>query len=232
MNREQEIMARAMCYIDDDLIIAAHAPRKKVRRAVPWLAAACLVAVFLFFYPFLRDVIDTGSDLFAPNAGEAPPLEEPLPDGGKPDEEIPYLPNVDYAVGEHTVRVSSCTETTVTFTVTLTGSEPLYVGFKDRMGGMMATTEPDYKDNGVTIRSEVLDLYIDGSTTAAYTLPADGGTYEVTLDYTWVRDSRYVMAENIYFYVYGKKDTVTTLVFPLSIPADTPPAADTAEGES
>ena len=33
MTHEQEMLARAMSHIDDDMILAAHAPRKRNRRA-------------------------------------------------------------------------------------------------------------------------------------------------------------------------------------------------------
>ena len=46
MTYEQEILARAMSCIDDDMILAAHAPRKKIRRVIPVAVAACLIAAF------------------------------------------------------------------------------------------------------------------------------------------------------------------------------------------
>ena len=66
MTHEQEMLARAMSHIDDDMILAAHAPRKKVRRVVPYLVAACLVVAVVVSFPYLRAVINVDTDLFGP----------------------------------------------------------------------------------------------------------------------------------------------------------------------
>lgn len=216
MKHEQEILARAMCYIDDDMIMAAHGPRKKVRRFVPVLAAACFVAVFIAVFPILREVIDTGSDLLdAPNKGEAIP-EEDAPTYS--DEQAPIIPGVAYSIGTGKVTLQSATETTVTLTVELTDDTPLYIAFYGLRGDVLATTEPDYKDDGVIIRPETIRLYVDGAQTEVYQLPAAAGTYEVVVDYTTIRNGTYPMSEYVGVYAYtGKNGQAETIRFPLTV---------------
>ena len=220
MTHEQEMLARAMSHIEDDMILAAHAPRKRVRRILPVAAAACLVAGFLAAFPYLRQIINTDSDLFGSGnenaeAGDTIPNAFPSTEQGLP-----------VTLGGTTITLTAATETTATFTVVKTDDTPLYAMLYDLRENALASTEPDYKDNGVTIRPNTIRLYVNGGEQPVYKLPKAPGTYEVTVDFAAIRNGTYPMREYLGFYAYvGEDAEAVTVRFSL----DVTPEADTEE---
>ncbi len=231
MTHEQEMLARAMSHIDDDMILAAHAPRKMVRRVIPVLAAACFIVALVVSFPYLRTVINTNSDLFGPS-DEAVKNDAVIE---KP-EELPYT-GQDHAVtlGGTTLTLTNTTATTATFTVVKTDDIPVYAMLYDRLGNALASTEPDYKDNGVTIRPNTLRLYVNSAEQPVYRFPTAPGTYEVTVDFTSIRNGTYPMQESIGIYAYiGEDGEPVTIRFTLDVisePAETETTADTEKAE-
>lgn len=228
MTHEQELLARAISHIDDDMLLAARAPRKKARRVVPVAVAACLLAAIIASFPYLRTVINTNSDLFGPgdevnqeDAGSLSPEEYPYAEMGTP-----------VSLGGTTLTLIATTDTTATFTVVKTDDTPLYAMLYDLRENALASTEPDYKADGVTIRPNTIRLYINGEAQPAYKLPKAPGTYEVTVDFSIIRNGTYPMREYVGFYAYiGKDGEAVTERFSLQeISADTEgTSTDTAE---
>lgn len=214
MTHEQEMLARAMSHIDDDIILAAHAPRKKVRRVVPYLVAACLVVAVVVSFPYLRAVINVDTDLFGPgdeanknDAGAMSPEAYPSTKQGTP-----------VTLGGTTLTLIATTNTTATFTMVKTDSTPLYAMIYDLREGALASTEPDYKDNGVTIRPNTIRLYVNHAEQPVYRLPSAPGTYEVVVDFAIIRNGTYPMREYIGFYAYiGKDEEAVTERFSLEV---------------
>ena len=202
MTHEQEMLARAMSHIDDDMILAAHAPRKKVRRLIPYLVAACLVVIVAVAFPYLRAIINTNTDLFGPSD-----------EGGRDDaaiqvpEKYPsYKQNIPVTLEGTTITLTATTETTATFTVVKTNDTPIYAMLYDRLSGALASTEPNYKDNGVLIRPNTLRLYVNGAEQPVFHFPTAPGTYEVVVDFTSIRNGTYPMQEIIGLYAYPAED--------------------------
>lgn len=214
MTHEQEMLARAMSHIDDDMILAAHAPRKRNRRAIPYAVAACLIVVLILSFPYLRTVINVDTDLFGPgdnvNKDEAGVM---VPDA------YPSNPqNTAVTLGGTTLTLTAATETTATFTVVKTDDTPLYAMLYDRLEGALASTEPDYKDNGVTIRPNTIRLYVNGEEQPVYRFPTAPGTYEVVVDFTSIRNGTYPMREYVGLYAYiGKDGEMVTERFSLEV---------------
>lgn len=225
MKHEQELLARAMGHVDDGMILAAHKPHKKWRRAIPPLVAACLILAFLAVFPYLREIINTNSDLIGPG----PSGDAGVNDGGaegKPEEPPPYFDQaIPVELGGTTLTRLGTTETTVTFTLVKTDDTPVYAILYDRLGGALACTEPGYTDNGVVIRPNTLRIYVDGATEPVFELPTAPGTYEVVVDFTVIRNGTYPMKEFIGIYAYigedKQEDEPVTLKFDLSVTPET-----------
>ena len=226
MTHEQEILARAMSHIDDDMILAAHAPRKKVRRTVPYLVAACLAVTVAVSFPYLREIIDTDSDLFNPENEEINDAGENIPTAyPSTAQDIPVT------LGGTTLTLTDTTRSTATFTVVKTDDTPLYIMLYDRRDNTLATTEPNYKAGGVTIRPNRIRLYVNGAEQPVYHLPTAPGTYEVVVDFSSVRDGTYPMREYVGFYAYvGENKEAVTERFSLEVVAETDTAETVVEG--
>ncbi len=223
MTREQEILARAIGFADDDLILAAHAPHKKWRRAMPTLIAACLIVVIIAAFPFLRTVINvadrTENEAVAPGDGD--PFGNESVDINTDAENLP-IPGLGETatLGKTTLTMTALTETTTTFTVVKADNAPLYIAFRQYAGGVLGTTEPGFRDNGVIIRPYTIRLTIDSSDIIRYEFPYEAGTYTVTVDFSILRNGSYKMAESIIFYDYMTEDqTPRAQAFSLRIPA-------------
>ena len=218
MTYQQEILARAMGHIDDDMLLSAHGPRKKLRRVIPVLAAACIIAVLAVSFPYLRTVINTNSDVLSPGMDGA--LNGDKPD--KPSAGLYHKQDLSVALGGTTLTLTDTTETTATFTVVKTDDIPVYALLYDRRDGVLASTEPNYKDNGVLIRPNTIRLYVNGETAPVYQLPAAKGTYEITVDFEFIRNGQYPMQECIGLYAYiGEDEEAVTLKFSLAVVEET-----------
>ncbi len=214
MTHEQELLARAMSHIDDDMILAARAPRKKMRRLIPYAVAACLIVVVALVFPYLRTVINV-DNLFAP--GDEVNREEA---GALSPEAYPYAEQgTPVTLGGTTITLTATTKTTATFTVVKTDDTPVYAMLYDLREGALASTEPDYKDKGIiTIRPYTLHIYVNGAAQPVYTLPAAPGTYEIVVDFSIIRNGTYPMREYIGFYAYiGKDEEAVTERFSLKV---------------
>ena len=230
MTYPQEILARAMNHIDDDMILSAHGKRKKVRRVIPVLVAACLIAVLAVSFPYLREVIDTNSDLLGPADGDQ---GEPGVVSPKPEDTNYIEQDITTSLGGATFTLTHTTETTATFTMVKAFDVPFYAMFYDRRGGVLASTEPDYKDNGVTIRPNTIRLYVDGADQPVYQLPTAPGTYEITVDFASIRNGKYPMRECIGLYAYvGEDGEAVTVKFSLDVEEETTGAETTTDGET
>lgn len=231
MTYEQEILARAMNHIDDDMILAAHAPRKKVRRIIPTLVAACLVVAVALSFPYLRTVINVSTDLFAPN--DAPNQENAIVQD--PAASSLREQNMPVTLGGTTLTLTATTETTATFTVVKTDDIPVYAMLYDRRQNALASTEPNYKDGGITIRPNTIRLYVNRAEQPVYRFPTAPGTYEVTVDFATIRNGTYPMREYIGLYAYiGEDDEPIIEYFSLKVLTETDTvdpetSADTAE---
>ncbi len=228
MTYEQEILARAMSYIDDDMVLAAHAPRKKIRRVIPVVAAACLIAAFAVAFPTLREVINTNSDILAPEDGL---LDN---ENGVFDskEELTYIgQQLPVTMSGSTLTLLNTTETTATFRLEKTDDTPVYAMLYDRRGGVLASTEPGYKDNGVVIRPNTVRLYINGADQPVFQFPTAPGSYEITVDFTSIRNGTYPMREciGLYTYIGDESDAVTNNFSLAVLPViETETSADTS----
>ena len=226
MTYEQEMLARAMNHIDNDMILAAHGPRKKLRRAILPLIAVCLAAVFLAIFPYLREVIDTNSDLLGPPDGG---IEDGV-GGGTPDSSLPDAEmGTPVTLGGTTLTLTAVTDTTAAFEVVKTDGVPVYVLLRDRRGGVLASTEPNYKDNGVAIRPNTIRVYVNGEEQTLYQIPTAAGAYEIVVDFTSIRNGQYPMQEFMELYTYvGEEDKPLSVRFPLEVEA---PGTDTVAPE-
>ena len=231
MKREQEILARAMGHIDDDLILAARAPHKKVRRVIPLLITACLVIAFLAAFPYLRTIINTDLTLRGPEHGGNVQDGAQNPNTPSTYEFIPQ--GIPSKLGGTTLVMNAVTETTVNFTMVKTDNTPVYAILYDRLYSALACTDDKYTDNGVTIRPYVIRVYVDGAEEPAYELPSAPGTYEVVVDFTSIRNGSYLMQNCIGLYSpvdeddKDKKPTVLRFDLAFTPEADTTAPADT-----
>lgn len=214
MTYQQEILSRAMNHLDDKMVLSAHGPRKKARRAIPVVIVACLVVALIVAFPYLRRVINTNSDILNPNDDGVIDDASPI----KP-EMYEYTPqNMAVTLGGTTLTLTDTTDTTATFTVVKTDEVPVYALFYDRRGDVLASTEPDYKDNGVTIRPNTLKLYVNGQAASVYRFPTAPGAYEVVVDFSSVRNGPYPMRECIALYAYvGEDGEAVNLHFSLAV---------------
>ena len=221
----QETLAQALNHLDNDMILAAHAPRKKLRRIIPVVIAAVLVVALWVSYPYLRRVINTDSDLLnAPdetspgmNNSQVKPVESPIKGTAIP-----------VTLGGTTLTLLDVTETTATLEVVKTDDVPVYAMFYDRLESALASTQADYTHNGVVIRPNTIKVTIEGSDQVLYTIPSAPGTYTVTLDFESIRNGKYPMREYVGLYAYiGKDGAMVTVFFSLDLPE-----ADTTEQDA
>lgn len=229
MTHEQEMLARAMSHIDDELILAAHAPRKKLRRAVPVLIAACLMIVVAVSFPYLREVIDTDLVLRGPLWNKEEQNEDVvIPDA--PDKDDLKGTDISVTIGGTTVTMTDVTETTASFTLVKTDDVPLHAMLYDRLNAALASTESDHKEDGVTIRPHTLRLYVNGASEPVYAFPTAPGTYEVVVDFTVIRNGIYPMQEFMGLYAHiGEDGEAVTVMFSLEVVPDTTEATTATE---
>ena len=223
---DRETLAAGLGHVDDAMILSAHGARKKARRLIPWLGAACVVAAVAVSFPFLREVINTDLVLRQPDWKK----EQENPDkemAEKPDAEAILDKNTAASVGGSTVTVTDVTDTTVTLLLVKTDSTPIYAAVYDRMGDALACTQPDYKADGVTIRSHTLKLRVDGTDEILYEFPTEAGSYTVVLDFSRIRNGQYPMEDYAGFFSYTGKDGAPEAMY-FSILTDLP-EADTAD---
>ncbi len=230
MNREQNTLAKAMNYLDDDLILAAHAPHKSRRRLLPLLAAACLIVVLVAVFPILREIIDTNSglmDAIPPgDAGNGPVDAE---QENKPNIPEEILPGMSVTLAGSTLTLTDFTDTTATLTLIKTDHTPLYAALYGLSDEVLASTEPDYRDNGVLIRPYTIRIYPVGSEQVSYEMPTAPGAYELVLDFHIVRNDPYPMQDILGIYAYsGPKGAMEVRRFELRREAAAETAAETA----
>ncbi len=234
MTREQEILARAFNFADDELIAAAHKPNKRWRRVLPAMIAACLAISFMAAYPTLRNTIQVSVEADNSNSSVMPGETASTEEGGffdrftsiKPEMSPPELGHSATLDGTN-FTMTGLTETTATFTVVKTDNEPIYAAFFQQYGGVLGTTEPNFRDNGTIIRPYTVKLTVDGADDVCYEFPSAAGTYEVVIDFSSLRKSDYLMSETVTFYKYSAgTDKGLCLTFMLR---DSSPETDTTE---
>ena len=114
-----------------------------------------------------------------------------------------------------------------------TNDAPVYAMLYDRLGGALASTEPNYKDNGVLIRPNTLRLYVNGAEQPVYHLPTAPGTYEVVIDFTSIRNGTYPMQEIVGMYAYVEdEEEPVTVRFSLEVLPETTQAESLTETET
>ncbi len=192
-----------MNYVDDDLIAAAHAPRKRLRHNLPTLAAACLVVAIIAAFPSMRSVVG-GMDKAEDAPGNAMPAETDNPNFLIPSQNAPEEspdPYRELVFGGTAIRMTGWTDTTVSFVMKKTDLTPVYAAFLQNSGAVLGTSEPDFRDNGTIIRQYVVRVYVDGGP-LQYHLPEAPGEYEVVVDFSSIRRMDYVMGEGVMLYAY------------------------------
>ena len=209
-------------HLDSAMISSAHGEAKQVRRLIPWAIAACVVGVLAVSFPYLREVINTDLVLRNPDWDKEEDQEGDAEVAVKPDEDsILGIGSTSSAGGSH-ITVTNITETTVTLTLVKTNDTPLYAAVYDRMGDALACTEPNYKVDGVVIRSGRIKVYTDGSDTPATELPTTPGTYTLVVDFASIRNGSYPMEDYVGFFAYvDKKGTPEAVYFSLLLPKET-----------
>lgn len=226
MTYQQELLARAMNHLDDSMILSAHGPRKKLRRAVPVIIALCLVVALAIAFPYLREIIDTDSDILNP---EDESIHEEHP-GLKPETDHHTPLNHPVTLGGSTVTLVGVTDTTATFTLVKTDDVPVYAVLYGLRNDVLASTEADFKDNGVVIRPNTLRVYTDDSDTPEFHIPSAPGTYRITVDFSSIRNGSYPMKDCLGLYAYiGEEGAAASITLSLetSTEADTTAETDT-----
>ena len=224
MTYQQEILARAMNHIDDDLIRTAHGPRKKLRRAIPVIIILCLAVVLAIAFPYLREIINTDSDVLNP---EDESIREEHP-GLKPESDSHVELNRPATLGGTTMTLVEVTDATATFEITKTDNTAVYAMLYGLRSDVLATTEPNFKDNGVVIRSNILRVYVNDSETYGFELPTAEGTYRITIDFTSIRNGTYPMQECIGLYAYmGEENAAAMVSFSLKVPEESETTVET-----
>ena len=222
MRDDREMLAYAMSHIDDRMILAARRPHKKIRRWIPVAIAACLVVVIWQIYPYLRQVINTDLAIGGPAGETAPEAGEEILRPNKPEQEQIIGQNIPQKLGSATITVTDVTEDTVTLRIVKTDSTPIYAALYDLLGYPLATTEEDYRVEGVIIQSHQLRLSVDGDDGYVYSIPKAAGTYEIVLDFSAVRHGVYPMLNHVGLYAYvGGEGEAESIFFSLAIPEDT-----------
>lgn len=225
MSHEQERLMLAMGHLEGRYIQSAHAPHKRIRRYIPVFITVALIVVFLAFYPYLREVINTNSNVLG--GGNKDGNEVAAGNGvlHKPEESpVDHGVGTTVTVGNTTLTMTEVTETTAVFTVVKKDSAPLYAAIFGLRGDILATTEPNYKVDGALIRPNTLRLTVGDETDEVFAFPTAPGTYEVTVDFRSIRFGTYPMWDVLGFYVYtGKDQAVIQGNFSLAI---RPPESD------
>ncbi len=224
MTREQEILARALNGVDDRFIEAAHAPHKKLRHYTPALIAACLCVVIVATFPLLREMVNLdnkGNDMAIPNS---PAENNTAADNWYLGDPAPEMP--DPTLGD-TVTLAGCeitltdlTDTTATLTIVKADTQFLYAAIRQYAGGILASTEPDYRDDGTILRHHQIKVSVDGVHQPADTLPIPYGNYTVELDFSSLRHGTYRMEDFLIFYTYAGDGTVEYVRFNIRMPSE------------
>ena len=213
------VAALAVNHLEDQLLLDARRSGKKLRRGLPVLVAAACVALIAVSFPYLREVINTDLTLRDRNWRDEGKVEG--------DAEIAFKPNPadilplgdTVTLGSNTLTLEAVTETTATYTLVKTDASPLYAAVSDRMGDALASTEKDYKVDGVTIRHGTLRVYVNGSSERLSELPVAPGTYTLVVDFSTIRGGTYPMEDYMSFYAYmGEEKTVMRVFFSLELP--------------
>ncbi len=204
-----------MNFVDDGMIEAAHAPRKKLRHYTPALIAACLCVVIVATFPVLRELIDLSdksADALPPGAavgngsnGSGSVLDGWLNGSQNISPDPPGLGDT-IRLGGTSVTLDAYTDTTATLTVVKTDSEPLYMAMRQYGGGILASTEPDFRDNGIILRPAQIKLYVNDAVEWVDDLPHEPGEYHVLVDYATVMRTDYVVGHALLMYSYGGED--------------------------
>lgn len=213
------LLMAGICHIDDALIASAHRGGKRVRRLIPWVAAACAVVLLAVSFPYLRQIINTDLVLRDPDWDKETNGEGDAEVTHKPDKDSIKGLNSPASLSGSTLTVTAVTETTLTLTLTKTDDTPLYAALYDRLGDALACTDPHYKVDGVTIRPGRIKVYTDGSSEPATELPTPPGTYSLTIDFTSIRNGTYPMEDYVGFFTYTEESGAPVAVyFSLAIP--------------
>ena len=226
------VAALAMGRLEDKLLLDARKSGKKLRRGIPVLAAACCVALLAVSFPYLREVINTDLVLRDRNWRDQNNEEGEVEVANKPSPEAIQPIGSTVVLGGSTLTLEAVTETTATYKLVKTDSVPVYAAVYDRMGDALASTEPGYKVDGVTIRHGTIRVYVDGSDDRLSQLPTAPGTYTVEVDFSVVRNGTYPMEDYMGLYAYlGEEGTPAIRWYTLVVPeAPTGEATeDTAE---
>ncbi len=217
MTREQEILARAMNRVDDELIAAAWGPRKKLRHYIPALAAACLCLVIVVSFPYLRAMINLGGDKSAdalPPPSDAGNQNNVWFDmgallAGKKPEFSPPTQGDTVEIGRSTVTMTALTEHTATLHMVKQDAMPLYIAFHQAYAGFIASTQPNFRDGDTILRPNQIKIYINGATEPTDMLPTEVGEYTVIVDFTSLRNGTYRMEDTMTLYTFdGHADSI------------------------
>ncbi len=227
MTREQEMLARAMNFVDDEYIASAHAGGKKLRHALPLMIAACLVVVLIAVFPTLQRLINVeGSQDLLSGLPPAPGSPNEIVGSGstdmghlltqsKPDvSEPPPTIGDTVTLGENTVTMTAFTDTTATLRVIKRDATPLHVAFCQWGGGYLASTQPSFRDGNTILREGQIKVYVNGATEPTALLPTAPGEYEITVNFATLRNGSYVMQNTMIVYTCtGKEVTVKSQWF-------------------
>jgi DNA-directed RNA polymerase specialized sigma24 family protein len=226
---DPETLALAVNHLDDSTLLAARRPRKRLRRLIPASVAALCVALLAVTFPFLREIINTDLSLRDRNWRDETKAEGDAEVAIKPDAKDILPIGSTVTLGGSTLTLDAVTDTTATYTVVKTDSTPLYAAVYDRMGDALASTEEEYKVDGVIIRHGTLRVYVDGSEERLTRLPTAPGTYRVVVDFTVIRNGTYPMEDYMAFYAYiGEKETAKRVIFGLEVsPAESDTVTET-----
>ena len=224
-----ETLALSVNHLDDAILLAARKPRKSLRRLLPVAVAAVCVVLIALAFPYLREIINTDLTLRDRNWRDQNKEEGDAEVAFKPDPKDILPLQATATLGGSTLTLESVTETTATYRLVKSDSTPLYAAVSDRMGDALASTEEDYKVDGVLIRHGLLRIYVDGSDQRLSTLPTAPGSYTVEVDFTTIRNGTYPMEEYMVFYAYEGEDKLLKRVF-FSLTFE--PATEESAGES
>ncbi len=217
---DRDTLADAVGQLEDSLILAAHAPGKRLRHLRPWLAAIAACLILFLTFPYLRTLIDaTGPDR-DDHLGEET-------GGILPDRSIYRELGEPTTLGGNTLTLLTIGRSTATFELRKGDNAPLYAAVYSPNGQALASTEEGLRVDGMVIRPHRIAVYIDGYETPAYEIPKAAGTYRLVIDFGKIRDSAYLMDEAVGFYIYAGKGKLTAEKFSLI-----PPEASTGEAES
>ena len=223
MTHEQEILARSMSRIDDDIILSAHAPRQKAYQRFGPLAVACLVVVLSVSFLHLYEILGDQRDLKAP---EASGQGNNYAAADMDKEEDFYAPSEESPMPWDRVRLTllELTDTVATFSLIKTDDTPAYMTLCDASGEVLASTQIIGKDESVTSSVPMISLCVDYAEESVYVLPTQAGTYEIQADLTVVLDENMSVGD-LTLEVYACVEEGAILpVF--SLPLETPSNAE------